>query len=432
MMEEKNHRNKFYSLDNAGFLYTSIASSRMSTVYRMTVGLAEAVDKAALQQALEQIIHRFPYFQVTLKRGLFWYYYEHTEVIPQVEEEAYYPCKTMRQRQGKTLPFRVLYYKSYIHVEFNHSLCDGGGGLVFFQTLLVEYFKVKKGIVPKDLGNAMDIHSEVDPKEFEDSFKVYHKEKVPPPPGDRKVYHFPFELLDKGEYLLLTGIVPVAPLLALSKQNKCSLTQYLLALYMESIQEYIQGLPMSEKKKRRQRIAINVPVDLRKMFPSITMRNFFISLNPEIDLALGYYTREEIIEQIKGYMGLYMNPKYINRYISRNVRNEQFIFLRIIPLWVKKLLMPIIYNRYGERGYTSGLSNLGVITVPEEIKPFVKSIQVFPAPSAESRLKLVTVSYDGKLSLSFGKTSGVTVIEKIFFRKIRQLGIPVKIETNKR
>lgn len=85
-------------------------------------------------------------------------------------------------------------------------------------------------------------------------------------------------------------------------------------------------LPISEHKKHRQRIAINVPVDLRKMFPSITLRNFFISLNPELDLALGYYTRAEIIEQIKGYMGLYMNRKHINRYISRNVRNEQLIF----------------------------------------------------------------------------------------------------------
>ncbi|WP_243135858.1 hypothetical protein [Acetobacterium tundrae] len=432
MMEEKQHKNNFYSLDNAGFLYTAIASSRMSTVYRISVGLSDQVDATILQKALEQIIHRFPYFQVTLKRGFFWYYYQHTEAIPKVGEETYYPCKTMRQRQGKTFPFRVLYYKSYIHVEFNHSICDGAGGLVFTQTLLIEYFKIQKGISPKNLGKAMDIESEVDPKEFEDSFKVYYKGKVPSPPSSKKVFHFPFELLDKGEYLLLTGIVPVDPLLGLAKIHQCTITQFMLALYFESIQEYIQGLPMSEKKKQRQLIAINVPVDLRKMFPSITLRNFFISLNPEIDLAFGYYTREEIIEQIKGYMGLYMNRKNINRYISRNVRNEQFIFLRIIPLWVKKLLMPIVYNRFGERGYTSGLSNLGVVSVPEEIKAYVKSFEVFPPPSAESRLKLVMVSYNGSLSLSFGKTTGETVIEKIFFRKIRMLGIPVKIETNKR
>ncbi|URN83537.1 hypothetical protein [Acetobacterium wieringae] len=127
-----------------------------------------------------------------------------------------------------------------------------------------------------------------------------------------------------------------------------------------------------------------------------------------------------------------MNRKHINRYISRNVRNEQLIFLRIIPLWVKKLLMPLVYKRYGERGYTSGLSNLGVVTVPEELRPYVKSFEVFPSPSAESRLKMVTVSYENRLALCFGKTTGETVIEKIFFGKIRQLGIPVKIETNKR
>ena len=142
MMEDKSAKKKFYSLDNAGVLYTAIASSRMTTVYRMTVELSEAVEPLTLQKALEQIIHRFPYFQVTLKRGFFWYYYEHTEAIPRVEEETYYPCKTMRQRQGKTFPFRVLYYKKYLHVEFNHSICDGSGGLAFLQTLIIEYFKL--------------------------------------------------------------------------------------------------------------------------------------------------------------------------------------------------------------------------------------------------------------------------------------------------
>jgi hypothetical protein len=431
-LEEKHQKHKFYALDNAGIMYTAIASSRMSTVYRMSVGLSEPVDPKILQQALEKIISRFPYFQVTLKRGLFWYYYQHTEVIPQVEEEKYYPCKIMKQRQGKTFPFRVLYYQSLIHIEFNHSICDGSGGLIFFQTLLIAYYKDFKGIEVKSIGSAMDITTEVDPSEFEDSFKVYYKEGVPPPPAGKKVFHFPFELLEKGEYLLLSGILPVEPVLNYAKEYHCTLTQFVLALYFESIQEYIKESSMSEKKKRRQRIAINVPVNLRKMFPSKTLRNFFISLNPEIDLALGYFTREEIIQQIKGYMGLYLNHKNINRYISRNVRNEQLIFLRIIPLWVKKIFMPIIYKHYGEKSYTSGLSNLGRIQVPEELTSYIKSFEVFPPPSAESRLKLVMVTYNGQLSMSFGKTSGETIIEKIFFRKIRQLGIPVKIETNKR
>ncbi|MGL4607163.1 MAG: hypothetical protein ACRCU3_06815 [Eubacteriaceae bacterium] len=430
-MEEKSRR-KFYSLDNAGFLYTAIASSRLSTVYRMTIELTEEIDPIILQSALDQTILRFPYFQVTLKRGFFWYYYEHTTALPKIEEETYYPCKIMRQKQGKTFPFRVLYYGSNLHVEFNHSICDGSGGLIFLQTLVVEYMKEKYNISPKNLGMAKDIHTEVDPKEFEDAFKIYYKENIPPPPANKKAFHFSFDLLDKGEYILLTGISPVEPLLFLAKSYGCTLTQFVLAIYFESIQEYIQGLPMSEKRKTKQRIAINVPVDLRKMFPSITLRNFFISLNPELDLGLGYYSREEIISQIKGYMGLYLNPKNMHRYISRNVRNEQFIVLRVIPLWIKKLAMPMVYKYFGERGYTSGLSNLGNVTFPKEIEPYVKGLEVFPPPSAESRLKLVMVSFNKKIYMSFGKTTSNTEIEKIFFRKLRKLNIPVKIETNKR
>ena len=66
-------KNKFYFLDNAGFLYTAIASSRISAVYRISAKLTQAVDAVKLQKALDRTILRCPYFQVNLNRGFFWY-----------------------------------------------------------------------------------------------------------------------------------------------------------------------------------------------------------------------------------------------------------------------------------------------------------------------------------------------------------------------
>lgn len=173
-----------------------------------------------------------------------------------------------------------------------------------------------------------------------------------------------------------------------------------------------------------------MPVDLRAFFPSKTLRNFFISLNPAIDMQLGVYSLEEIIDQIKGYMGLYINQKNINRYVSRNVRNEELMVLRMIPLWVKRVIMPIVYKRYGERSYTSSVSNLGSIWMPEEVRDRITGFEIFPPPSAGNKLKIVMASYGDKLYISFGKTTGEKDIERIFFRKLRKLGIPVRIEGN--
>lgn len=431
-MADRQPRKGWYKLDNAGTLYSSIASSRVSTVFRMTLGLTEEVDPEALQKALDNVMVRFPYFNVTLRRGFFWYYYDHSENRSLVEKESHYPCKTIRQRKG-VFPFRILYYGRYIHLEMSHSICDGYGGLAFLKPLVLEYFKVKDGIVCKELGDIIDINSPVDPEEYEDAFKKYYEKRVPPPEKGEKAYHFPFGLLDKGQYLLLTGIVPVKEMLVQSRAHKCTLTQFITALYFESIQEYILGL---EKKKRarsghtKANIAINVPVDLRAFFPSKTLRNFFISLNPAIDMQLGVYSLEEIIDQIKGYMGLYINQKNINRYVSRNVRNEELMVLRMIPLWVKRVIMPIVYKRYGERSYTSSVSNLGSIWMPEEVRDRITGFEIFPPPSAGNKLKIVMASYGDKLYISFGKTTGEKDIERIFFRKLRRLGIPVRIEGN--
>lgn len=427
---KKNIKN-WYKLDNAGTLYSSIASSRLSTVYRMTAVLKEVVLEKPLQEALDRIMPRFPYFNVTLKRGLFWYYYEHSDKRPRVEKESHYPCHPIHQKKG-VFPFRVLYYEKCIHLEISHSICDGAGGLIFFKALLSAYFMQKDQITVTNTPDMIDLDSTVEMEEYEDAFKRYYQKNVPPPEKGRKAWHFPFPLLTKGQYLVLTGTMPADKMVALAKAHQCTLTQWITALYFESIQEYL----LKEKSQKGKTdavpavIAINIPVDLRSFYETKTLRNFFISLNPAIDLRLGAYTRQEIIDQIKGYMALYTNRKTISRYISRNVWNQQFLLLRVIPLWVKRLVMPVIYHRYGERAYTSSISNLGKISLPEEIRDQVEAIQMFPPPSAGNKLKIVMATYENNLCISFGKTVAEKVIERIFFTKIRKMGIPVKIEGN--
>lgn len=425
-------RKHWYKLDNAGKLYPSIVSTRMSTVFRMSIELEEEVDPKALQHALTQIIDRFPYFKVNLHRGLFWYYFEYSENQPKIEKETYYPGMFLKYKRKKTFPFRILYYKHYINVEFSHSIADGSGAIVFAKTLLIQYFKLKKGISCSALEGAIDIGTQVDPSEYEDAFNKYYDKKIPVPNKHKKAVHFPFPLIEKGKYMLLTGIVPVQSMKEQAAKLDCTITQMITAYYFDAIQEYIMGTKGREKKKLLERVVINMPVDLRQMFPSNTLKNFFISITPEIDLRLGQYSIEEIVKYLKSYMNMNINQKVISRYISRNVKNERNLLIRILPLWFKNLIMPTVYSRFGERGYTSSISNLGIIRLPKEIEAFVNKFEIYPPPSIENKIKLAVVTYRDKMTLCFGSTVYNTEIEKIFFRKLRKLGIPIKLETNMR
>ena len=426
----KKKKEEWYKLDNAGKLYPSIASTRRSTVFRLSAKLKEDIAPENLQLALEKTIDRFPYYRVNLKRGLFWYYFEETQYIPKIQKETHYPCMFLKIRKKKTFPFRVLYYKKYIHFEISHSMADGTGAMRFFKTLLIQYMKINKGIYCNDLSGAKNIQEKPNPEESEDAFKRYYNSEIPVPESPKKAMHFPFPLVEKGRYIFLTGIVPVKKLKELSKKYSCTITQFITALYFEAIQEYVNDLEKSRKRKLAKRIVVNVPVDLRQMFPSESMKNFFVSLTPEIDLRMGTYTLEEIIAYLKGYMQINYTKKNISRYITRNVKNERIFLVRALPLYIKNLIMPYIYVKFGEKGYTTSVSNLGMVILPEEIRPYIDAIEFYPAPSEVNKIKMCLCSYKDYCYISFGKTVNSTEIEKYFFRKLRKLGVPIKIETN--
>lgn len=425
------HVRKWYKLDNTGKIFPSITSTRVSTVFRISATLVDRVDSDVLQKALETIIERFPYFKVNLKRGLFWYYFEYVDHYPQVEKETYYPCMFMFFKKRKTFPFRVLYYNKRISCEFSHSISDGTGVIIFLKTLLVEYFKLK-GITCGEQVDVFDIRTPVKQEEYEDSSHKYYKKGIPSPDLPKKAMHFPFKLNKKGEYNIITGIVNVDDLKRYSKKYECSITEFLLVLYFEAIQDYVYSKSYNKRGKLLKRIVINVPVNLRRLFPSNTMKNFFVSITPSIDLRLGKYSREELVKYMKNYMAISLNVKYMSQYISRNVKNEKNKFIRVIPLFIKNLLMPIIYQRFGESGYTSSISNLGRLEMSKEIKDLIERFEFYPPPSRGNIIKAGVISYQNKLYISFGRLTKNTEIEKFFFRKIRKMNIPVKIETNQR
>lgn len=428
MSKEKKHI-KWFRLDNAGKLYPSIMSTRVSTVFRLSFTLTQLVDVIILQKALDNIMVRFPYFQVNLKKGLFWYYFEHTNNTPLVEEETYYPCMFLHYKKRRTFPFRILHYNNKISIEITHSITDGTGAIIFFKSLIIEYFKLK-GYKTKDYTNAFMINSKIEDCEYEDAFHKYYKKNIPTPPKLKTAFHFPFSLNTKGEYHILTGILNTNDLLQISRDHKSTITQFLLAIYFLSTIDYINTLPEPQKSKMLKPIVLNVPVNLRKLFPSNTLNNFFISLTPTIDPRLGDYTLDEIIKYIKNYMDMNINKKYISRYISRNVKNEKHFLLRSIPLPIKNLIMPYIYSTFGERNYTSSISNLGKLTLPDEFKHLVERFEMYPAPSTGNIIKVGITSYNNKTCICFGRLTSSKEIEQIFFRKLIKMKLNVKIETN--
>ena len=63
-------------LDNTAHLFPVIAGESMSNVYRISVILKEEVQRDILQEALNLVLPKFDGFNLRLRTGLFWYYFE--------------------------------------------------------------------------------------------------------------------------------------------------------------------------------------------------------------------------------------------------------------------------------------------------------------------------------------------------------------------
>ena len=58
-------------LDNAATIYPPTLTKRYASMFRMTISLTEKVNKIILEQAMNNVIERFPAFRYRLKQVLF-------------------------------------------------------------------------------------------------------------------------------------------------------------------------------------------------------------------------------------------------------------------------------------------------------------------------------------------------------------------------
>ncbi|MGA2141070.1 MAG: hypothetical protein ABSG94_01495 [Brevinematales bacterium] len=419
----------WYRLDNAGKLYPSITTPYLTTVFRLSVSLKKPVKISRLQEALENIIGRFPYYRVYLHKGIFWYYLEHTRDIPKILPDTRYPCAKIPVKRKGTFLFKVKVYKTKIAVEYFHALTDGTGGMNFLKALTAEYISLVYG--PFDeWGDIFRPGQIPDPEEAEDSFIKYYNPKASPPLRVKKAFHIPYKNLPLGIYNVITGIVPLGRLSEISKENNATINDFLIAVLFEALQNLYFRINKPDKNIDTNPITIMIPVNMRKIFGSKTMRNFSLFLIPGIDPEPGRYSFGEIVNYVHHYVRMNASARSVQPDMARNVKGERNIFIRALPLFLKNILLSGIYKIIGGKGASSGLSNIGIVMMPDRIAAYIDRFDFILPPEPTSKCNCSVVSFRDKVSISFGRTIIETDIEKYFFRRLVGMGIPVKIENN--
>ena len=91
-----------------------------------------------------------------------------------------------------------------------------------------------------------------------------------------------------------------------------------------------------------------------------------------------------------------------------------------------------MYDAVGERNSCLTLSNLGAVTLPEEMRPYVARLDFVLGVQATRPNNLGVLSYGDKLYCNFIRKIEEPTLEREFFQFLRGLGLSVKVESNQR
>ncbi len=368
---------------------------------------------------------RCPYFHVHLRRGLFWYYLEPTDTELHVEPESRYPCLYVPFKSPGVLPLRVIAYRNRVAVEAGHFVTDGTGALNFLNGLVAEYLRIQGeaiavGTLPIDARSPMSI------EEYEDGYLVHHDPHVPPAHMAQRALKIPGKPIRPPTFFVTEGLIKEEILKQAADKYKVTVGEYLTAALVNACYE-----EMKAKNWKPRPIRVSVPVNLRRIFKSSTMRNFSLTVEPGIDPRLGDFNFEDIVSKVHHFMRLEIDGRYIARQISRNVTGEKNSLIRILPLFLKDPLLKFFYSAFGSRSFTVSFSNLGRITIPNDMARFVQAYQFIP-PSIPQQINAAAIAYGGISRVFLCSHYAETDIERRFFAGMRRNGIPVAIRTNRR
>ncbi len=425
-----NNRQENYAwmpLDNAAKIYPAVQSKELTIVFRISAILNDPVNYTCLIRAIQKAESRFPYFKVTLKKGFFWYYLEHVDrpLSPVADLHGYCRSFFFPRRENPFL-LRITVIRNTLSVEFSHILTDGAGALAFLTALLAAYFSEKGPEVPAVPGFKPD--EPMSAEEFEDAYNRYFKSDVPPVVNYTKAFHLPFDLNKKTPFHILSAFIDLCDILSKSREKGLSITEYLVSVYLFILQEMYHELPRYSRYRRRKIVRIQVPVNLRKIYPTLSMRNFSLFVLPEIDLRLGKYTFDEIVKIVYHTMQLETDEKVINKIIARNVGSEKNLFVRGIPLFIKNLILRWKYYSKGPNQYSGVVTNLGKVDLPVDMAGQInRLVFIPPPPNRKLKVNCGVIGFQDKLVVTFGNITTSLELEEKFIRFLTGQGIHVKL-----
>lgn len=226
--------------------------------------------------------------------------------------------------------------------------------------------------------------------------------------------------MDENRMKLIEGSMSTKSVLELAHKYNTTLTIFITALFIYSIYKEMSAMG------KRHPVVLQVPINLRQFFESVTARNFFSTMNVGYHFGKESRKFEDVIHRVRECFEEEVREESVNRRLNRLMALEKNPFARVIPLPIKDISLRIA-NKIKDRGITASLSNIGRIDMPSEFEPYIRQFGVY---TSARRPQLCICSYKDRLVLSFTSPFRETDIQRTFFQFLSKEGIQIEISSN--
>ena len=231
--------------------------------------------------------------------------------------------------------------------------------------------------------------------------------------------------LPNGQKDFTIGITDTDALIAKAHSYGTTVTTFLSAI----MAEVINDLQTKEQKQKKEPIAIGIPVNVREILASKTMRNYSvqksITLLPEQSNLSLQQKCNLMGKQLKDFL---QDKDLVRNMTAAYVASLENPLVKYMPCVIKDRLVSYLYTREADAVISIVISNLGDTDLPEEMRPFIDRLYFILGTEKNIPNTCSVISMNGKAFINFTRNIQETSIEDEFFRRLQELGLKVEVE----
>ena len=170
---------------------------------------------------------------------------------------------------------------------------------------------------------------------------------------------------------------------------------------------------------------IQVPVNMRKFYPSPTLRNFSMYCGIRLDMEQ-VTTLDDILPEIQHQLTEKASREAMTEMIHSSTRLVNSV--RFVPLFIKAPIARVIYGFLGDKIFTNTLSILGVVNLPPEMQSRVDHLEFLLGTLVTNRAGCALVTCGGKAVLTIAKQTADPSLEEALCRLLDGDQVPYAVK----